>query len=287
MIARRAVSTDFNLPHTGHGYNNVSYSDVMRFVEDIYSDFLYDCHIANLRLSEEDWDWYGREVHHVEVPDCEGGLLTPLNSQPLTTYQHWIAGVLQSEVTGRKCFAMVPRGVLPPLFEMLRVKWQAHHNRTANFTRRTSEEYAEMGRSGGRKNKGQKRNPHTDERKKRIGDGNRGKKRTMETRQKMRENCFKVEGWVWITNGAEETMVPPEYILPEGWKKGRKPDSDHTRKLKSVASSGENNPMYGVEPKTKSMRWYKNLEQVVEKMFIPGEEPAGWVKGRLTALDRR
>jgi hypothetical protein len=258
----------------------------MRFVEDIYSDFLYDCHIANLRLSEEDWDWYGREVHHVEVPDCEGGLLTPLNSQPLTTYQHWIAGVLQSEVIGRKCFAMVPRGVLPPLFEMLRVKWQAHHNRTANFTRRTSEEYAEMGRQGGLKNRGKPGRKPSKQEVERFREM-ASQPKSEEHKQKLRKNAYDITGWLWITNGEEETMVPPNASLPSGWKMGRKPDSDHTRELKSIASSGENNPMYGVEPKTKSMRWYKNLEQVVEKMFVPGEEPSGWVKGRLTALDRR
>jgi hypothetical protein len=102
---------------------------MIRFVEDIYTDFLLDCHIANLRLSDEDWEWYGREEHHIELPERDGGILTPLNSQPLTTYQHWIAGVLQSEVLGKCCFACVPKGVLPPMFEMLRLKWARTHNR--------------------------------------------------------------------------------------------------------------------------------------------------------------
>jgi hypothetical protein len=258
----------------------------MKFVEDIYSDFLYDCYIANLRLTAEDWNWYGREVHHVEVPECEGGLLTPLNSQPLTTYQHWIAGILQSEVVGRKCFAMVPKGVLPPLFEMLRIKWQTHHNRTANFTRRTSEEYAEIGRVGGSKNKGKPGRKRTAKEIERFREM-ASQPKSEETKRKLRENRFKVDGWVWITNSFEETMVPPEYSLPPGWVYGRKPISAETRKRKSKATSGKNNPMFGVEPKTKQMRWYKNLSQVTEKMFIPGEEPTGWVRGRLTAQDRR
>lgn len=96
----------------------------IRFVEDIYADFLFDCYIANQRLTDEDWLYYGREEHHIELPEREGGELTPLNSQHLTVYQHWIAGVLQSEVIGKKCFAFVPKGVLPPMFEMLRLKWQ-------------------------------------------------------------------------------------------------------------------------------------------------------------------
>lgn len=259
----------------------------MRTPEETYDDYLYDCYVANQRLTEEDWHYYGREVHHVEVPECEGGLLTPVNSQPLTKYQHWAAGVLQSEVVGRKCFAMVPAGVLPPALELLRLKWQTHHNRTANFSPKDPKVMAELGRKGGLTNKGKKRGPHTLERRRNIGNGNRGKKRSPETKQKIRENCFRAEGWFWVTNGSEERWVAPGSPVPEGWRLGRKELSEETLKKKSIASSGKNNPMYGVEPKTKSMRWFKNLEQVKETMFVPGEEPEGWVRGRLTAQDRR
>jgi general stress protein YciG len=96
----------------------------IRFVEDIYSDFLFDCYLANQRLTDEEWEFYGKEEHHIEIPSRDGGVLNPLNSQFLTTYQHWIAGALQSEVIGKKCFAMVPKGVLSGMFEMLRDKWQ-------------------------------------------------------------------------------------------------------------------------------------------------------------------
>jgi hypothetical protein len=83
---------------------------------------LYDCYVANQRLSEEDWLEFGKEEHHVVTPARDGGRLDPLNAQWLTTYQHWVAGVLQSEVLGYKCFAMVPKGVLPPDLESIRVK---------------------------------------------------------------------------------------------------------------------------------------------------------------------
>jgi len=96
----------------------------IRFVEDIYADFLFDCYIANQHLTDEDWLFYGRENHHIEIPNRDGGVLNPLNSQYLTTYQHWIAGVLQSEVLGKCCFAFMPANVLPPMFEELRAKWQ-------------------------------------------------------------------------------------------------------------------------------------------------------------------
>ena len=100
---------------------------MIRFVEDIYSDFLYDCYISNQRLTNEDWEYYGREDHHIELPERDGGVLTPLNSQPLTTYQHWMAGTLQSELLGKCCFACIPKGKLPPLFETLRDKWQREY----------------------------------------------------------------------------------------------------------------------------------------------------------------
>lgn len=101
----------------------------IRFVEDILDDFLFDCWQANKRLTDEEWEFFGKEEHHLEVPDRDGGILCPLNSQSLTTYQHWIAGILQSEVRGKMCFAFVPKGVLPEMFEMLRAKWQSQQSK--------------------------------------------------------------------------------------------------------------------------------------------------------------
>ena len=89
-----------------------------------YDDYLYDCYIANHQLTEEDWLYYGREEHHVETPNRDGGLLTPCNSQYLTTYQHWIAGLLQSEHLQKCCNALVPKNVFNAYLEELRIKWQ-------------------------------------------------------------------------------------------------------------------------------------------------------------------
>jgi len=91
--------------------------------EKVYDDYLYDCYIANRQLTDEDWLYYGREEHHVEIPTRDGGLLTPCNSQYLTKYQHWIAGILQSEVLQKCCFSMVPKKSIPPHLEELRKKW--------------------------------------------------------------------------------------------------------------------------------------------------------------------
>jgi hypothetical protein len=105
-------------------------------LEDIYLDYLYDCYLANKRLTEEDWEYYGSEMHHVEIPSRDGGLLTPLNSQRLTTYQHWVAGVMQSEVLGKCCFAMMPVGVLPPYLDSLRYKWRSQFTKEGSHPSR-------------------------------------------------------------------------------------------------------------------------------------------------------
>ena len=111
----------------------------------LYDEFLYDCYIANQRLTAEDWHYYGKEVHHIEIPRRDEGVLTPLNSQPLTIYQHWIAGVLQSEVLGKCCFGFLPANVLPPAYELLRKKWQvAHRNETIPTL--TPEQWSEINR---------------------------------------------------------------------------------------------------------------------------------------------
>jgi len=108
----------------------------IRFVEDIYCDFLYDCYIANQRLTLEEWEFFGKETHHLWIPNCEGGKLTRLNSQDLTTYQHWIAGILQSEIWQRRCFAFVPAGLLPGMFETLRSKWAKEIYKPTTYSHR-------------------------------------------------------------------------------------------------------------------------------------------------------
>ena len=158
-----------------------------RFVEDIYADFLYDCYIANQRLTNEDWEWYGREEHHIELPDRDGGVLTPLNSQPLTTYQHWMAGTLQSEILGKCCFACVPKGKLPLLFELLRDKWQREY---------AKERYAQTGHK----------------------ISNRGK--------------------MWVTDGIEQRLIHSSEPIPAGWKKGRLPHTEETRRKISELQKG-------------------------------------------------
>ena len=262
----------------------------MKFIEDIYCDFLYDCYVANQRLTTEDWESYGKENHHIEIPNCEGGLLTALNSQDLTTFQHWVAGVLQSEVIGRKCFAMIPRGVLPPHLEVLRIKWDS-----LQLTREHQvmagkcvplDHLKTIGKIGGSKNKGKPGRKLSEKEIERFRKY-AAQPKTEGHKQKLRENYYDISGWVWITDGVDETMVAPGVEFPQGWELGRKPVPKETRKKMSDRMTGSNNPMFGVEPKTKQMRWYKNLTEIVEKMYIPGEEPEGWVKGRLTARDRR
>jgi hypothetical protein len=116
-------------------------------IERVYDDFLYDCYIANKRLTPEDWVEYGRERHHMEIPARDNGVLTPLNAQDLTQYQHWVAGVLQSEVLQKGCFAMIPVGALPVNLEVIRAKWVQELAREGNqawLTNTTPEERSKM-----------------------------------------------------------------------------------------------------------------------------------------------
>jgi hypothetical protein len=121
-------------------------------IERVYDDFLYDCYIANKRLTPEDWEWYGKEEHHVDTPARDEGKLTPLNSQDLTQYQHWCAGVLQSEVKQKMCFAFVPLEVLPEWMEDIRCKWNKIQGQQSGVKgdkegkRRSGEEARDSGR---------------------------------------------------------------------------------------------------------------------------------------------
>jgi hypothetical protein len=178
----------------------------IRFVEDIYADFLFDCYIANQHLTDEDWHYYGREEHHIEVPNRDGGELTPLNSQPLTTYQHWMAGVLQSEVLGKCCFAMVPRDVLPSMFEMLRWKWASHlgkqqqppHPSGENHPRYGKKHTKESRRKMSASRKGKPGTPHTDETRRKLSEGRKGFVFSAETIEKMK-----------ASNGPRNRTNPP------------------------------------------------------------------------------
>lgn len=188
----------------------------IRFVEDIYADFLFDCYIANQHLTDEDWHYYGREEHHIELPERDGGVLTPLNSQPLTTYQHWIAGTLQSEVLGKCCFACVPKDVLPPMFEMLRAKWQSHHGKQTTTGREVREATRQKIRNS------LMNHEVSGETRRRQSDAQKGKKLTKKTRQRMSTSRTGSRnanwGKKWFHNPL--TQANRMFIVgeqPEGW----------------------------------------------------------------------
>lgn len=183
---------------------------LMKTIEEVYDDYLYDCHIANKSLKPEDWQWYGREEHHVEVPNRDGGTLTPLNSQYLTTYQHWIAGVLQSEVLQKLCFAAIPSNALSGSLEKLRAKWQRLGNLGENngmYGKTISEEQRQaysLQRSG-------ELNPSY--------------------------------GKVWWHDPKTGEHKKSESSPGDHWKRGM---SDEYKQQMSERLSGENNPRFGV-----------------------------------------
>jgi hypothetical protein len=178
--------------------------------EKVYDDYLYDCHIANKRLTLEDWQFYGREEHHIEIPNRDGGVLTPLNSQHLTTYQHWVAGVLQSEVLQKMCFAAVPRNSLTGRLEELRAKWQSLGN---------------TGESNGMTNK-----THTEEQRLKWSEERSGEANP----------SF---GSVWWHDPETGKHKKSKERPGTQWARGM---SDEYKQQMSERLSGENNPRYGV-----------------------------------------
>jgi len=64
---------------------------------------------------------------------------------------------------------------------------------------------------------------------------------------------------------------------------GHKMSEKRKQEMKQIYA-GEGNPMYGVTPKTATMRWY-NLNDEEENMFVPGEQPDGWELGRKTVSE--
>jgi hypothetical protein len=168
-------------------------------IQDVYDDYLYDCYLANKQLTYYEWEVYGCEEHHVEIPERDGGKLTDLNKQPLTTFQHWVAGVLQSELLGKCCFACVPKGKLPAKVEALRDKWQREYAKE-RFAE-TGHRIAQKGKrwiNNGTENKmvakdyqlplgwDYGRLPFTEEHKKNISNSGKGRVITEETREKLK-----------------------------------------------------------------------------------------------------
>ena len=129
-IPRFPFKLDFG-PLDLPGYNVSSKTE---YAGEVYANYLYDCYIANQHLTWDDWEYYGREEHHIEIPTRDGGILTPLNSQHLTQYQHWVAGVLQSETLQKCCHAWIPKNALPPTLEELRLKWHPSRNTREKIT---------------------------------------------------------------------------------------------------------------------------------------------------------
>jgi len=185
---------------------------------------------------------------------------------------HWMAGVLQSEILSKCCFACVPKGVLPPLFEILREKWQREY---------AKERYAQTGHKISNRGKmwvtdgieqrlihrsepipvgWQKgRLPHTNETRKKISEKGKGRPISEETRTKLRA---RPSAWKGKKHTLESKIKQSESA------KNRKP---HTRN--SPKKFGSDNHNHG-------KKWFSNAGKTEEGMFFTGEQPEGWILGK-------
>ena len=77
----------------------------------------------------------------------------------------------------------------------------------------------------------------------------------------------------WINNGRKEMLVEdgPRVRKDKGWVKGRLPIKPET--LQKHRTMRKNY--------VGGMRWFRNPEGTEEKMFFPGNEPNGWVRGKI------
>lgn len=224
----------------------------------LYDEFLYDCYIANQRLTEEDWRYYGKEEHHIEIPKRDGGLLTPTNSQYLTTYQHWVAGVLQSEVLGKCCFAFIPKSILQNPLEQLRLKWeilkltpeQRREQMLKGLANRDIEKWAEqlrlareartfVGMSEGSKKKWANKTPEERSRIMREMHQNRTpeersatvkkawekRDRTLKSTPEQRSDAIR-KGWETRRNNPDNTPERRSEIIRKGWETRRRKQQD-------------------------------------------------------------
>lgn len=84
---------------------------------------------------------------------------------------------------------------------------------------------------------------------------------------------------IWTTSGEEERQRPIGEPLPAGWRYGRKPD------VVEAMVSRTRTQMVG--KLTKEMKWWKNETTGEQGRFREGEEPSGWMRGRLPYHHRK
>jgi hypothetical protein len=87
-----------------------------------------------------------------------------------------------------------------------------------------------------------------------------------------------VKNKITYSNGSETVYISAEEDPPEGYKKGRSEDFKEKRRKATV---GSNNPRYG----SRGEKWYNN--GFINKLYTPGNEEPGFVRGMVKRNDKR
>jgi hypothetical protein len=94
--------------------------------------------------------------------------------------------------------------------------------------------------------------------------------------------------WVWINNGIEAKKILADEIIPEGWKLGRLPMQEESKKKMRQSCKGINKGAIRTAEQRaklaeyrKGRSWYHNPESGLSKQFKIDEVPEGWVQGRI------
>lgn len=220
------------------------------------------------------------ETHHI-VPKCLGGTNDESNLIRFTAREHFIAHLLLVKAIKD------PKGRTKMAFALSRLAHGNSKNYTNNsrtyqyiqelnskassertkewWSQFSAEERSQM-RSG--KNNGRYGIEVKQSTRDKIGKANKGNQprlgisHTKESRKKMSENRKGIGvGTFWCYNPKTKEQKTV-YELPNGWKKGRLPNSVK--------------PSYGAKGK----KWYHNPKTKEIKYFIPGQEPDGFILGR-------
>jgi hypothetical protein len=211
-----------------------------------------------------------KHKHHI-IPKHAGGSDDPSNIIELTIEEHAEAHKILYEKYGRKQDWLAWQGLLGLMTKEEIIK----------------EQLSMAGKKGGSSGKGI------------TGNRSAGAKVNWEKNKEkilttLRENGFKyghlggAKGdWIWINNGVDEKKILRDELIPDEWRKGRKPMKQESRDKIKESCKGINKGLIRSSEQREKMSeyrkgrsWYLNEATGATSQFRIDEVPGGWIKGR-------
>ena len=208
----------------------------------------------------------GFELHHIQPRALGGQVKSKDNLVKVTYFEHCKLHVLLAKAI--QCFET--------LRPVIRMSNQQYRN-CSDLERVSLEEIYEWSRL----REEAKKLEYSEETRRKISEGNKGKKLSEEIKQKMSELARGKNTWsrglVWINNGTEMKRVRQEILeeyLSKGWKRGELSPSGEVREKMSKSLKGKNIWSKG------RIRIHKGeLEQVIKAEDLNRFLQEGWTQG--------